>query len=59
MGTAIYNQLLERALGLALERDEFHLVYQPQIELKTGAVTGFEALLRWQPADDGLTASPD
>jgi len=42
---------LEQALKLALERDEFHLEYQPQVDLKTGAVTGFEALLRWQPKD--------
>jgi len=59
MTTNITSQLLERALGLALERDEFHLVYQPQVDLKTRAISGFEALLRWQSTDDALTASPD
>lgn len=59
MSKNIYSQILERALGLALQRDEFHLVYQPQVNLKTGSITGFEALLRWQPEDDTLTVSPD
>jgi EAL domain-containing protein (putative c-di-GMP-specific phosphodiesterase class I) len=49
---------LEQALELALDRDEFRLQYQPQVDLKTGAITGFEALLRWQ-AVDAPEVSPD
>jgi len=52
MGKEISKGQLERELESALERDEFRLEYQPQVDLRTGAVTGFEALLRWQPADD-------
>jgi len=33
---------------LAIARDEFALVYQPQKEVQSGTVTGFEALLRWK-----------
>ena len=38
---------LESELHRALERGEFALVYQPQFALSTGALIGFEALLRW------------
>jgi len=41
------RHLLETDLRGALEAGEFHLVYQPQIKLGTGELTGFEALLRW------------
>ena len=38
---------MKRDLGLALERGELSLAYQPQIEIATNRLTGFEALLRW------------
>jgi diguanylate cyclase (GGDEF)-like protein len=40
-------------LRRALERDEFSLQYQPKAELATGAITGVEALLRWNSPDLG------
>ncbi len=49
---------LEQALAFALDRDEFRLEYQPQVDLKTGAIVGFEALLRWQPVG-APAVSPD
>ncbi len=44
---------IETELRRALERDELDLAYQPLIELKTGRVTGFEALARWTHEDRG------
>jgi diguanylate cyclase (GGDEF)-like protein len=45
---------LEASLRRALERDEFRLHYQDKRNLRTGVVTGAEALLRWQHPDLGL-----
>jgi len=45
---------LENALRGALEKQEFFLVYQPQVNLAMGEVTGSEALLRWQHPELGL-----
>lgn len=49
---------LTSLLRRALERDEFLLYYQPQQELATGRVIGFESLLRWQP-QEGKMVFPD
>ncbi|MBW5448084.1 EAL domain-containing protein [Cohnella sp. CFH 77786] len=48
-----YRTRLEKDLGFALERGQFHLSYQPQFELETGKLRGFEALLRWSHPDWG------
>ena len=45
---------LESSLRLALDRDEFTLHYQPKWNTRTGAITGVEALLRWQHPERGL-----
>jgi diguanylate cyclase (GGDEF)-like protein len=39
---------IEKQLENALEHEEFILFYQPQLDIKTNKVTGFEALLRWR-----------
>ncbi len=45
---------LDGALRKALERDEFLLHYQPRVDLRTGEVTGLEALVRWKHPEMGL-----
>jgi diguanylate cyclase (GGDEF)-like protein len=44
----------EKALGEAIQRDEFVLAFQPQMSLVTGELAGAEALLRWNHPRDGL-----
>jgi diguanylate cyclase (GGDEF)-like protein/PAS domain S-box-containing protein len=48
--------LLEAKLRSALENEELTLHYQPIVSVDTGAVQGFEALLRWQPS--GMNSIP-
>jgi diguanylate cyclase (GGDEF)-like protein/PAS domain S-box-containing protein len=44
---AVERQSIEESLRRAMERQEFTLHYQPKIDLRTGEITGAEALLRW------------
>ncbi|MBY5395145.1 EAL domain-containing protein [Rhizobium leguminosarum] len=53
------SRLLERQMRAALERGEFFLLYQPQVDLKTGKLVGAEALLRWKHPEFGLVSPAD
>jgi diguanylate cyclase (GGDEF)-like protein len=50
---------LESDLSHALERGEFILYYQPKVEVKSGVITGTEALLRWNHPVRGLVPPQD
>ena len=45
---------LETSLRHALDRGEFNLLYQPKADLKTGRITGVEALIRWNRPGVGV-----
>ena len=47
---------LDAGLRVALERDEFHLVYQPQIDAASGRMCAVEALIRWNHPTRGLVS---
>ena len=47
---------MEHRLRTALDDEQFVLHYQPKITLRTGTITGVEALLRWQDPENGLVA---
>ncbi len=56
---AVEQLELETDLRRALERNEFVLHYQPIVSLDTGALDGFEALVRWQHPKNGLIMPAD
>jgi diguanylate cyclase (GGDEF)-like protein/PAS domain S-box-containing protein len=47
------RQLMESDLRVALEKDQLRLVYQPCVDALSEAVTGFEALIRWDHPQHG------
>ena len=50
---------LQEELRQALVRQEFHLVYQPLVDIETGAIVAMEALLRWTHPTRGLVGPAD
>lgn len=50
---ALKRLTIETQLRHAMQREEFSLAYQPQFDLPTGAVSGLEALLRWNNQELG------
>ena len=53
---ALERMRLRTGLSHALRRKEFSLVYQPQVDLRSGATVGVEALLRWHSAELGAVS---
>ena len=51
---AVERQSVEEGLRRALERNEFLLYYQPKIDIKSGLITGAEALIRWVHPSRGM-----
>ncbi|CAN0581873.1 unnamed protein product, partial [Laminaria digitata] len=56
---ADYRQWIETELGEALERGDFDLHYQPQLDLKSGEIVGYEALIRWNHPEAGMISPSD
>ena len=56
---ALARLQLETDLRRAIENAEFRLMYQPVVSLKTGRITGFEALVRWDHPHQGLIQPAD
>ena len=56
---AIKELQLHSALRAALETDQFHVVFQPVVDLATGRVAGAEALLRWTHPISGPVSPAD
>ena len=56
---ALHRLGLKADLNQALERQELFVAYQPIVDLRTGDICGFEALLRWQHPERGLISPLD
>lgn len=56
---AFERRTVENSLQHALEREQFLLFYQPQVDMRSGMIVGAEALLRWQHPELGIVAPGD
>ena len=52
--TSMEQLVLENSLRKALQNNELHLYYQPQLDIKSRKIVGVEALLRWKHAEKGF-----
>ena len=52
------RRAMETKLRHALENDEYHLLYQPLVDINSGQPIGAEALIRWQPEGSRHSVSP-
>lgn len=50
----VARQSLDIAMRQAIERNEFRLAFQPQVDLNTGQLVGVEALIRWHSRERGI-----
>ena len=53
---ALERLVLENSLRQALERGEFVLHYQPQVDVASGSIVGSEALIRWRHPEIGMVS---
>ena len=49
--------MMEQALRLAVENEDFNLHYQPQVDLQTGCMVGIEGLMRWNHGNQPIEPS--
>ncbi len=56
---SIQNLGMKHRLQLAIDNNEIILHYQPQVSIKSGEITGLEALVRWQHPESGLIYPAD
>ena len=59
VGVGVWRVEIERDLRRALERDQLFIQYQPTFDLRSGTITGAEALIRWSPAGDAPATGRD
>jgi len=60
ISTEVHQRVtMEQALRAAVERDEFEPWFQPEVDLRTGRIVGFEALARWRQPDGTMVAAAE
>ena len=55
-GLALHRINIERDMRQGLEAEDFEMHYQPIVDLESGRIAGFEALMRWRKKDGGYVS---